>query len=144
MTSLSSAWTPVLVMNRGIEMTDIAFTDRNHTATPLRVIGKTQDTAVQILQRVIVMMLSNAAEDFRSSSGTDLTAILGNQNVPNTASMDSLLAIACQDVLAIFDRSTRNQIKSLTALSDQYARDGIRATVTVTLINGDTASGVIE
>ena len=131
-------------MNRGIEMTDIAFTDKNYTETPLRVIGKTKDTAVQILQRVIVLMLSNAAEDFRASSGTDLTAILGNQNVPNTASMDSLLAIACQDVLAMFDQSTRSQIKSLTALSDQYARDGIRATVTVTLINGDTASGVIE
>ena len=86
-------------MNRGIEMTDIAFTDRNYTATPLRVIGKTKDTAVQILQRVIVLMLSNAAEDFRASSGTDLTSILGKQNVPNTASMDSLLAIACQDVL---------------------------------------------
>lgn len=131
-------------MNRGIEMTDIAFTDKNYTATPLRVIGKTKDTAVQILQRVIVLMLSNAAEDFRASAGTDLTSILGKQNVPNIASMDSLLAIACQDVLAMFDQSTRNQIKSLTALSDQYARDGIRATVTVTLINGDTASGVIE
>lgn len=125
-------------------MTDIAFTDRNYTSTPLRVIGRTKDTAVQILQRVIVLMLSNAAEDFRASAGTDLTSILGKQNVPNTASMDSLLAIACQDVLAMFDQSTRNQIKSLTALSDQYARDGIRVTVTVTLINGDTASGVIE
>jgi len=103
------------------------------------IFGETADTGHQLLQRLIVLLLSNEAGTYRDTSyGVSLLSFLEGGNIPADAAMNSILGLACAAALRMLDAEDRELVSSFTGTST----DGV-VTCVLKLTDGTTLSGVL-
>ena len=103
--------------------------------------GGREDDALMLLQRLYVILFSDNTGLYRDpDAGATLYPMLGSGNIPDTAAMDSQLALACGSALASLDEDDVEQISSFTGYSTE---DG-RFIFTLELNDGTVVSGGIN
>ena len=103
------------------------------------VLGKISDESVILLQRVYVLLLSDTSDLYRTGAGTTLMQSIVGANITSVDSMDALLAVSCNKVLAALDSADRARIRSLSAVWQNSS-----AQVTVVFSDGNKIQGVLK
>ena len=101
--------------------------------------GKASDESVILLQRIYILLLSSTGDLYRTGAGTSLRSALVGANVTSVDSMDALLAVSCNKVLAALDTADRSKIGTLSAVWQ-----GNGALVTVAFADGHKIQGVLK
>lgn len=105
-----------------------------------RVIGKSDDTGLMLLQRLYLLMLSDQDSAYRAAgSSYSLLRFLEGANKPSDGVMNSILAVCCSTAVAMLDKADQDSIDSFTGVSV----DGAVA-CTLRLKDGTTVSGALN
>lgn len=102
------------------------------------VLGASIDTGHMLLQRLVVLLLSNPVTGYRGGSGGYLLDLLEGANIPSDEALDSLLGVCCANALNMLDEDDRALVSRFTGKSDNG-----NITCTVELQDGTTVTGVI-
>lgn len=119
-------------------MLDIQILPKKSGQLVLSLLGKTQQTAFLLYQKIIIMFLTNSSSLFRQNYGSSLLTNLGCCN-HNLNVMSNTAQMAKQQVLNSLDLQDKNNIQSL-----QVQVIGSQLAIKVTAIDGSEHQGVIN
>ena len=105
-----------------------------------RVIDKSADTGLMLLQRLYMLMLSDQDSTYRTASSSySLLRFLEGANKPADGVMNSILAVCCSTSVAMLDKADQDYIDSFTGVSVDGA-----VTCTLVLKDGTTVTGALD
>lgn len=119
-------------------MKDICFTQAKTMLVQPHILGKSSIQGLLLYQKILILILSDDSNTYRSDSGVGLIKLLKGANTPADQMLQSLGNIACAQVKSLLDAQDIQKLKSLTADASNGS-----LYITLELESGQTYTGAL-